>query len=71
MLSTRVELLSSEQDMLVADLDFPEKLYFFSSICLDIVKHVSTTLRDKYVEAHMRAAANVRYIHFPMCYKSH
>ncbi|GMP68495.1 hypothetical protein CsSME_00028102 [Camellia sinensis var. sinensis] len=37
----------------------------------DMVKHTSATSREKYLEMHIRAASNVRYIHFPMCFKSH
>ncbi|XP_028098143.1 uncharacterized protein LOC114297861 isoform X2 [Camellia sinensis] len=54
------ELLLSEQDVLAAGVEFPEKSYFFTNICLDMAKHTSVTSRDKYIEIHMRAADDVR-----------
>ncbi|KAI8029302.1 Pre-mRNA-splicing factor ATP-dependent RNA helicase DEAH1 [Camellia lanceoleosa] len=61
----------SEQDVLAISVESPEQSYFFNSICLDMMKHTNDTSRDKYIETHMCTAGDVRYIHFPMWYRSH
>ncbi|KAI7998246.1 hypothetical protein LOK49_LG10G00838 [Camellia lanceoleosa] len=49
------ELLVSKQNVLAAGMVSPEKSYFFSGICLDMVVNMSDTSRDRYLEANFRA----------------
>ncbi|XP_028087940.1 uncharacterized protein LOC114288621 [Camellia sinensis] len=65
------EVLSDEQTRLNAGKDFPENSFFFSSICLDMMKNDNVAARNNYVMSNLSAARGARYIHFPICHLFH
>ncbi|GMQ02462.1 hypothetical protein CsSME_00048678 [Camellia sinensis var. sinensis] len=66
-----VVLLSAEQDRINERVDAPDKSYFFSSICLDMVRNSNVRSRYRYVLDNLNAAKLFHYVHFPICNDSH
>ncbi|KAI8031003.1 hypothetical protein LOK49_LG01G03433 [Camellia lanceoleosa] len=64
-------LLNAEQERINEGVDAADKSYFFSSICLDMMKNNNVRSRNRYVLDNLRAAKLFRYIHFPLCKDSH
>ncbi|KAI8026345.1 hypothetical protein LOK49_LG02G00712 [Camellia lanceoleosa] len=70
-IDTYVEMLADEQTRLNVEKEFPETSYFFSSICLDMMKNENLSARYNYVTSNLVATKGARYIHFPICHLSH
>ncbi|KAI8022241.1 hypothetical protein LOK49_LG03G03837 [Camellia lanceoleosa] len=70
-IDTYVELLKSDQLRMYGDDDLAEKSYFFSSICLDMVKNKDVRAIEVYVRRNVFAGSEFRYFHFPMCHLGH
>ncbi|KAI7987112.1 hypothetical protein LOK49_LG13G01106 [Camellia lanceoleosa] len=51
--------------------DAADKSYFFSSICLDMMKNNNVRSMNRYVLDNLRAAKLFRYVHFPLCKNAH
>ncbi|KAI8031075.1 hypothetical protein LOK49_LG01G00645 [Camellia lanceoleosa] len=51
--------------------DQADKSYFFSSVCLDMVKSADVGRFDKFVRKNISAGTMCRFIHFPMCHNGH
>ncbi|KAI7991107.1 hypothetical protein LOK49_LG12G02230 [Camellia lanceoleosa] len=66
-----VELLKSEHVRMYGADELADKSYFFSSVCLDMVKSEDVRAREKFVRANVFAATDCRFIHFPMCHDGH
>ncbi|KAI7996973.1 hypothetical protein LOK49_LG10G02505 [Camellia lanceoleosa] len=66
-----VELLKSEHVRMYGADELADKSYFFSSVCLDMVKSEDVRAREKFVRANVSAATDCRFIHFPMCHDGH
>ncbi|KAI8013962.1 hypothetical protein LOK49_LG05G01526 [Camellia lanceoleosa] len=66
-----VELLKSEHARMYGDDELADKSYFFSSVCLDMVKSDDVRTREKFVRTNFSAVTDYRFIHFPMCYDGH
>ncbi|KAI8000367.1 hypothetical protein LOK49_LG09G01720 [Camellia lanceoleosa] len=66
-----VELLKSEHARMYGDDELADKSYFFSSVCLDMVKSDDVRGREKFVRTNVSAATDCRFIHFPMCHDGH
>ncbi|KAI8011412.1 hypothetical protein LOK49_LG06G00071 [Camellia lanceoleosa] len=66
-----VELLKSEHVMMYGDDQLADKSYFFSSVCLDMVKNDDEHAVKKFVRTNVSAASDCRFIHFPMCHDGH
>ncbi|KAI8027834.1 hypothetical protein LOK49_LG02G03717 [Camellia lanceoleosa] len=66
-----VELLKSEHVRMYGADELADKSYFFSSVCLDMVKSEDVRTREKFVRANVSAATDCRFIHFPMCHDGH
>ncbi|KAI8021267.1 hypothetical protein LOK49_LG03G03135 [Camellia lanceoleosa] len=65
------EVLSDEQTRLNVGKDFPENSFFFSSICLDMMKNDNVAARNNYIMSNLSVARGARYIHFPICHLFH
>ncbi|GMP80210.1 hypothetical protein CsSME_00035397 [Camellia sinensis var. sinensis] len=66
-----VELLKSEHLRMYGDDDLADKSYFFSSVCLDMVKNDDVRAMEKFVRTNVSAASECWFIYFPMCYDGH
>ncbi|KAI7994968.1 hypothetical protein LOK49_LG11G00170 [Camellia lanceoleosa] len=66
-----VELLKSEHAMMYGDDELDDESYFFSSVCLDMVKSDNVCAREKFVRTNVSAATDCRFIYFPMCHDGH
>ncbi|KAI8007718.1 hypothetical protein LOK49_LG07G03229 [Camellia lanceoleosa] len=66
-----VVLLNAEQERINEGVDAADKSYFFSSICLDMMKNNNVRSRNRYVLDNLHAAKLFRYVHFPLCKNSH
>ncbi|KAI8031018.1 hypothetical protein LOK49_LG01G01125 [Camellia lanceoleosa] len=66
-----VVLLNDEQERINEGVDAADKSYFFSSICLDMMKNNNVRSRNRYVLDNLRAAKLFRFVHFPLCKDSH
>ncbi|GMP42799.1 hypothetical protein CsSME_00012411 [Camellia sinensis var. sinensis] len=66
-----VELLKSEHLRTYGDDDLADKLYFFSTVCLDMVKNDDVRVMEKFVRRNVPAASECRFIHFPICHDGH
>ncbi|KAI8025818.1 hypothetical protein LOK49_LG02G00746 [Camellia lanceoleosa] len=66
-----VELLKSEHVKMYGADELADKSYFFSSVCLDLVKSEDVRAREKFVRTNVSAATDCRFIHFPMCHDGH
>ncbi|KAI8012420.1 hypothetical protein LOK49_LG06G03523 [Camellia lanceoleosa] len=64
-------LLNDEQERINEGVDAADKSYFFSSICLDMMKNNNVRSRNRYVLDNLRAAKLFRFVHFPLCKDSH
>lgn len=64
-------LLNAEQERINEGVDALDKFYFFSSICLDMMKNNNVWSRNKYVLDNLHATKLFRYVHFPICKDSH
>ncbi|KAI8022405.1 hypothetical protein LOK49_LG03G03528 [Camellia lanceoleosa] len=64
-------LLNAEHERINEGVDTADKSYFFSSICLDMMKNNNVQSRNRYVLDNLRAAKLFRYVHFPLCKDSH
>ncbi|KAI7997040.1 hypothetical protein LOK49_LG10G01827 [Camellia lanceoleosa] len=51
--------------------ELADKSYFFSSVCLDMVKSEDVRAREKFVRTNVSAATDCRFIHFSMCHDGH
>ncbi|KAI8024768.1 hypothetical protein LOK49_LG02G00113 [Camellia lanceoleosa] len=65
------ELLKTDQLKLFGNDDQADKSYFFSSVCLDMVKSADVGGFDKFVRKNISAGTMCRFIHFPMCHNGH
>ncbi|KAI8008072.1 hypothetical protein LOK49_LG07G03676 [Camellia lanceoleosa] len=65
------ELLKTDQLKLFGNDDQADKSYFFSSVCLDMVKSADMGGFDKFVRKNISAGTMCRFIHFPMCHNGH
>ncbi|KAI8028619.1 hypothetical protein LOK49_LG02G01088 [Camellia lanceoleosa] len=65
------ELLKTKQLKLFGNDDQAEKSYFFSSVCLDMVRSADVGGLDKFVRRNISASSMCRFIHFPMCHNGH
>ncbi|KAI8021170.1 hypothetical protein LOK49_LG03G01158 [Camellia lanceoleosa] len=63
-----VELLKSEHVKMYGADELEDKSYFFSSVCLDMLKSEDVRGREKFVRTNVSAATDCRFIHFPMCH---
>ncbi|KAI7989094.1 hypothetical protein LOK49_LG13G00126 [Camellia lanceoleosa] len=66
-----VELLKSEHVKMYGADELDDKSYFFSSVCLDMLKSEDVRAREKFVRTNVSAATDCRFIHFPMCHDGH
>ncbi|KAI7995628.1 hypothetical protein LOK49_LG11G02882 [Camellia lanceoleosa] len=66
-----VELLKSEHVKMYGADGLDDKSYFFSSVCLDMIKSEDVRAREKFVRTNVSAATDCRFIHFPMCHDGH
>ncbi|GMP98618.1 hypothetical protein CsSME_00046437 [Camellia sinensis var. sinensis] len=66
-----VELLKSEHLRMYGDDELADKSYFFSSVCLDIVKKDDVRAMEKFDRTNVSAASDCQFIHFPMCHDGH
>ncbi|KAI8008469.1 hypothetical protein LOK49_LG07G00678 [Camellia lanceoleosa] len=66
-----VELLKSEHVKMYGADGLDDKSYFFSSVCLDMIKSDDVRAREKFVRTNVSAATDCRFIHFPMCHDGH
>ncbi|KAI8009779.1 hypothetical protein LOK49_LG06G01153 [Camellia lanceoleosa] len=66
-----VELLKSDQLRMYGDDDLADKLYFLSSIFLDVVKNKDVRVMEVYVRRNVSVGSEFRYIHFRMCHLGH
>ncbi|GMP39538.1 hypothetical protein CsSME_00010333 [Camellia sinensis var. sinensis] len=64
-------LLNAEQERINKGVDAADKSYFFSSICLDMMKNNNVRSRNRYVLDNLHAAKLFHYVHFPLCKDSH
>ncbi|KAI7992198.1 hypothetical protein LOK49_LG12G02224 [Camellia lanceoleosa] len=64
-------LLNAEQERTNEGVDGADKSYFFSSICLDMMKNNNVRSRSRYVLDNLRATKLFRYVHFSLCKDSH
>ncbi|KAI8026107.1 hypothetical protein LOK49_LG02G00499 [Camellia lanceoleosa] len=69
--STIVCATKSLAERINEGIDAPNKSYFFSSICLDMMKNNNVRSRNRYVLDNVHAAKLFRYLHFPICKDSH
>ncbi|CAL5403754.1 unnamed protein product [Camellia sinensis] len=65
------ELLKTDQLKVLGNDDQADKSYFFSSVCLDMVKSADVGGFDKFVQKNISAGTMCRFIHFPMCHNGH
>ncbi|CAL5339426.1 unnamed protein product [Camellia sinensis] len=65
------ELLKTDQLKVLGNDDQADKSYFFSSVCLDMVKSADVRGFDKFVRKNISAGTMCRFIHFPMCHNGH
>ncbi|KAI7988185.1 hypothetical protein LOK49_LG13G00494 [Camellia lanceoleosa] len=70
-IDTYTELLKTDQLKVFGNDDQAEKSYFFSSVCLDMVKSADVEGFDKFVRKNISAGTMCRFIHFPMCHNGH
>ncbi|KAI8013869.1 hypothetical protein LOK49_LG05G02367 [Camellia lanceoleosa] len=70
-IDAHVELLKSEHVRMYGDDQLADKSYFFSSVCLDMVKNDDEHAMEKFVSTNVSAASDCRFIHFPMCHDGH
>ncbi|KAI7990647.1 hypothetical protein LOK49_LG12G00609 [Camellia lanceoleosa] len=66
-----VELLKSKHLRMYGDDELADKSWFFSSVCLDMVKNDDVRAMEKFVRTNVSAASECRFIHFPMCHDGH
>ncbi|GMQ11391.1 hypothetical protein CsSME_00054045 [Camellia sinensis var. sinensis] len=66
-----VELLKSEHLRMYGDDELADKSYFFSSVCLDMVKNDDVRAMEKFVRTNVSTASDCRFIHFPVCHDGH
>ncbi|CAL5401307.1 unnamed protein product [Camellia sinensis] len=64
-------LLMEEQDRLAVGVEFPDKSYVFSSICLDMLKNDNSNARDRFVLDNFAACKDCQYVHFLICFRAH
>ncbi|CAL5322377.1 unnamed protein product [Camellia sinensis] len=64
-------LLMEEQETMAARVEFLDKSYIVSSICLDMLQSDNTNARDRFVLDNLAARKDCCYIHFPICFRSH
>ncbi|KAI8006829.1 hypothetical protein LOK49_LG07G02809 [Camellia lanceoleosa] len=65
------DTLNDEQERINEGVDAADKSFFFSSICLDMMKNNNVRSRNRYVLDNLRAAKLFRYVHFPLCKDAH
>ncbi|KAI8020286.1 hypothetical protein LOK49_LG04G03587 [Camellia lanceoleosa] len=66
-----VELLKSEHVKMYGADGLDDKSYFFSSVCLDMIKSEDVRAREKFVRTNVSEVTDCRFIHFPMCHDGH
>ncbi|GMQ11514.1 hypothetical protein CsSME_00054129 [Camellia sinensis var. sinensis] len=66
-----VELLKTEQVRMFGGDDLVDKSYFFSSVCLDLVRNQDIRVIEKYIRMNISARSEYQYMHFPMCHLGH
>ncbi|KAI8022519.1 hypothetical protein LOK49_LG03G00073 [Camellia lanceoleosa] len=65
------ETLVTEQPHVYAGDALADKSYFFSSICMSIIKSGSTQTIESYVLKNFASSKEYRYIYFPICNQAH
>ncbi|GMP98688.1 hypothetical protein CsSME_00046484 [Camellia sinensis var. sinensis] len=66
-----VELLKTDQLRMYGDNELVDKSYFFSSVCLDVVKSNDVRSIGNYIRKNVSAGSEFRFMHFPMCHLGH
>ncbi|CAL5335936.1 unnamed protein product [Camellia sinensis] len=65
------ELLKTDQLKVFGNDDQADKSYFFSSVCLDMVKSADVGGFDKFVRKNISAGTMCQFIHFSICHNGH